>query len=372
MALICLAPPLVEPVFLSELKDMLRMDASDTSQDDVLSTLEVAARTWCETVTNRRFVQQTWALYMDFFPGYIDQKMAGQKFSSPFVSGANAVLVGIRYAVILPFPPIQQLISFNYQDANGTVTSMIVPLTIASVSNPLGGNVTVNTTTPHGLQSSSTVNIAGNAPLLALCGGQATQVVTNVGPSSLILQGVLGTGTTIPSTGTITGYNFVQDFQSQPARLTPIFGQMWPVARVVANAVQMVFQCGYATPLTVSVIDGNPVLSATGLTSLNNGQPISIPGMGANGGALNTIVQSVDGSGNATLRDAPLGGGTPAAPATATALLITNGTPGHWDLIRTAIKFLVNSWFVERLPSFDAKTRDCIRAILGPAMDLRL
>ena len=81
---------------------MLRLDQSDTSQDDVLTALNMAARSFCETITHRRFVQQTWRLLMDFFPGYIDLKLAGQKVSSPFVSGSNAVLVGIRYAIVLP------------------------------------------------------------------------------------------------------------------------------------------------------------------------------------------------------------------------------------------------------------------------------
>ena len=97
---------------MQELKDMLRMDQGDASQDDVLTTLEVAARAWCETLTQRRFVQQTWALMMDFFPGYIDMNLAGQKVSSPFVSGSNAVLVGIRYAILLPYPPVQSLVAF--------------------------------------------------------------------------------------------------------------------------------------------------------------------------------------------------------------------------------------------------------------------
>src|ERR1700733_11358885 len=100
MGLILITPPAVEPVSLSELKEFLKVDPTDTTQDNVLATLAMAARSWCEVFTARRFVQQTWALFMDFFPGYIDLKISGSKVSSPFVSGSNAVLVGIRYAIV--------------------------------------------------------------------------------------------------------------------------------------------------------------------------------------------------------------------------------------------------------------------------------
>jgi hypothetical protein len=280
---------------MQELKDMLRMDQGDTTQDDVLTTLEVAARAWCETLTQRRFVQQTWALMMDFFPGYIDMKLAGQKVSSPFVSGSNAVLVGIRYAILLPYPPVQNLVAFVYQDANGAVADM-----------------------------------------------------TNGHPDA-------------PAE-----WNFVLDLQSQPARLTPLFGQMWPVARVVVNAVQVNYKVGYATPMAVTTTSGADALTGGSFTQSNVGQPISIPGAGVLGGCLNTVIASVDDSGAASMRDPALTGGA------ATALLVTNGTPGHWELLKLAIKVLVNAWYVNRMPSFDAKARDCVKAILGPAMDLRL
>jgi len=288
MALICVNPPLVEPVSLAELKDMLRMDQGDTSQDDVLTTLNVAARSWCETVSQRRFVQQTWRLLMDFFPGYIDMRLAGQKVSSPFVSGANAVLVGIRYAIVLPYPPVQSLSNFTYQDANGNVTSMI--------------------TTPA---------------------------------------------------------SFVQDLQSQPARLTPLFGQMWPVARVVVNAVEVDYTVGYATPIAIANTAG--VITGT-FSGVAVGQPISIPDAGLNFGCLNTVIASVASDGGSiTLRDAPL-------PdfQSATALVVNYGTPGHWETLKLAIKFLVNCWYVNRIPSFDQKTRDAVKAVLGPVLDRRL
>ena len=370
MALYCTVPPLVEPVDITELKAMLRINAGDTSQDDVLLSLEMAARSWCEALTNKKFVQQTWTLATDFFPGYIDMKVAGQKVSSPFVSGANAILVGIRYAFQLPFPPVQSLNSFIYQNANGQITSMIVgPESIASVSNVLGNPVLAVTSTAHNLMSGSTALVGGNAPLIAVLGGQSSQVVTVIDQYTLQFNGSLGNGVPIAGGGTITGFNFVQDLVSNPARLTPIFGQMWPVARVTVNAVQINYTVGYATPISVttqSETNQSQIDSPYPFTSANIGQPISIPGASSNGGCLNTIIQSIS-SGSAVLRDQPM----QKVDSTA-ALLVTNGQPSDWESVKLGIKFLVNAWFVNRVPAETKELKNTLIGIVGHARDMRI
>jgi hypothetical protein len=201
--------------------------------------------------------------------------------------------------------------------------------------------------------------------LLALCAGVANQQINVIDDVTLFLTYIVGTGTSISATGQVTGFNFVEDLYSQPARLMPIFGQMWPVARVVANAVQMNYTVGYASPVLVTTENASLTLggSATFLPA-NVGQPISIPWAGRSGGTLNTIIASVA-DGVASIRDLPQ------SSSAGTALLVNYGTPQHWELVRTAIKFLVNAWFVERMPSFDAAQRDCVKAILGPARDMR-
>lgn len=165
MGLVLTNPPEAEPVSIADLRVWGLPDASES--DNLLLSMALAARQWCEAYTQRVFITQTWTLYMDFFPGYIDMKLAGTKVSSPFVSGSNAVLVGIRYAVVLPFPPVQSIASFTYLDGNGN------PQTMAA------------------------------------------------------------------------GADFIVDVKSNPARLTPPFGSMWPVARVVTNALAIQFVAGY-------------------------------------------------------------------------------------------------------------------------------
>lgn len=298
MALVLISPPPVEPVTLQELKEFLRVDAGDTSQDNLITELGVAARSWAEIYTRRSFVAATWQLLMDFFPGYIDLKLAGQKVSSPFVSGSNAVLVGIRYAVQMPFPPVNSIVSVTYQNANGQVTAL-------------------------------------------------TQ-----------------------------GNDYIADLLSNPARLTPPFGQMWPVARVVVNAVAVTFTAGYAQPVAVSLgspLDYSQIQSFSyQFQATDVGRPISIPGGGPNGGTLNTVIARVPSppDGTATLRDSIAEG---AVLNNVTALLVNapSGQPRHWSLIKSALKILVARWYELRVAD-DTEVPAAAKNLLMPVRDLRL
>lgn len=223
MALLTLVPPVGEPVSLAQMKLFARVDFPD--DDTLWPQLITAARHWCEVYCQRRFLLRTMRLLMDFFPGYVDFKMAGQKVSSPFVSGSNAVLVGIRYAIALPYPRVRAVTAFQYQDQNGN-------------------------------------------------------------PQQLI-----------------ASTNYVKDLSSQPARLTPLFGEMWPVARVVINAVQVDYVTGYGGTFVVDIAQGASLITGATFPQDFAGLAISIPGAGAGSpaGALNTTIASVDGGGNATL-----------------------------------------------------------------------
>ena len=263
MALNLITPPTLDAVSLAEFKEQLRVDIGDTSQDNVLIGHLKAGQSFVEGFLNRKCMQQTWALLIDFFPGYIDLKLAGARVSSPFVSGSNAVLVGIRYAIVLEFPPVQSILNFEYQDANGNVTVM----------NP--------------------------------------------------------------------GTDYIIDIQSNPARLTPPFGKMWPVARVVVNAVQIQYTVGYAIPLVVSTQGSPPNLNKISaivysFIASDLGRPISIEGAGVNSGTLNTIVTGVSSppDSNASIADAMT---APILNGNARLVNALYGNPNHWCLIKQAI-----------------------------------
>ena len=286
MALLTIGQPGQEPVSVAQLKSYARIDAVDDSA--MLLAFITAAREWAEAFCERAFVFQTKRLLMDFFPGYVDFKLAGQRVSSPFVSGSNAVLVGIRYAIALPWPQVRQLVAFQYQDANGAVQPMTA------------------------------------------------------------------------------GTNFTADLDSQPARLTPMFGQMWPVARVVPNAVQVDYVTGYWGAITVGMTNGSAALtSAFKFLPRDVGSAITIPGAGApvNGqpAALATTIASVDGSGAATL--------AAAASATAAGQSTTFGTMP--SSVRLAIMALAAYWYENRVPDSDDIPFG-VKALLYPYRDQRL
>lgn len=288
MALLTIVQPVQEPVSLAQLKSYARV--STTADDETLTELITAARAWCENYMERSLIFQTKRLLMDFFPGYIDFKMAGQKVSSPFVSGSNAVLVGIRYAIILPFPQVREIVLFQYQDENGNVHVM----------------------TP--------------------------------------------------------GTDCIVDLESQPARLMPLFGNMWPVARVVSNAVQVDYVTGSQGPIAVTIETGSGIISSPfQFLPRDVGTILTIPGAGplvnAQATALVSAIDSVDDDGNATL------------VATATGAVINasvwfDGMPGM-RMVKNAIKALANYWYENKIPD-TAQIPDGIKAMLNPYRDLRL
>jgi hypothetical protein len=293
MALLTLKAPAAEPVSVAQLIGYGHIDPNEDQA--FLGMLITAAREWCEAFCERAFMFQTKRLLMDFFPGYIDMKTAGQKVSSPFVSGANAVLVGIRYAIILPWPFVRNVITLQYQDPND------------------GSMQTMNPVTP-----------------------------TTGSPT--------------------TGNQYIVDLDSQPARLTPVFGNMWPVARVAVNAVQVDYETGFAGALTVSMTAGSAVLDSDfNFLPRDIGQPISIPNAATGGKTpLTASIAAVDANGNATLDQA--------AGASVIGQTTTFGTIPMG--IQLAILALAQQWYERRLPD-TADIPPGVTNHLWPHRDLR-
>lgn len=67
MKQVLVAGPAEEPVSLDDMKNHLRVDISD--DDELITAYMIAAREICEGVANKKFVSQTWDLWMDYFPG---------------------------------------------------------------------------------------------------------------------------------------------------------------------------------------------------------------------------------------------------------------------------------------------------------------
>lgn len=84
--------PAEEPVLTSQVHAQCRIDVPD--EDVLLDAFITAARMHCENITGRRFITQTWDLFLNCFP------------------------VGGRISI--PFPPLQEVTYVKYTDINET------------------------------------------------------------------------------------------------------------------------------------------------------------------------------------------------------------------------------------------------------------
>jgi hypothetical protein len=245
--------PSQEPVFLADLKDFLRIDIGDTSNDSLLTTLLSSARVWCEQYTRRRFVSQTINYLQDFFPGL--SQYGG--YPPGLITGSGDHFFYQRLAFHLPYSPVQSVTSVSFTSQNGDVTTLD------------------------------------------------------------------------PAT-------YITDLISNPARITPLFGQTWPPLQFTPNAVSVIYQAGYTQALTVSVSNASPILNGYAASATDVGSPISIAGAGPNGSTLNALIASVS-SGVATLNVSA----TSAASSVAAVLGLPAG-------IRTAVLVLASIWYENR------------------------
>jgi uncharacterized phiE125 gp8 family phage protein len=93
MSVITTSAPAVEPVYLSDLKDHLRIDSND--EDGLLMGYLAAARQMAEIETNRAFINQNKRLKMDSFS------------DSRYYR---------RGAIVVPFAPLSSVTSVKYLD----------------------------------------------------------------------------------------------------------------------------------------------------------------------------------------------------------------------------------------------------------------
>ena len=135
-----LKPPAAEPVSVAELATHLRIAPGDLDTDTqgLLAAYLMAAREWCETFTQRCFITQQWRMYLDAFPGYLDQRLGGMVVTSPVAIGATSYMAGIRWAIVPPFSPVQSIDGLNFLDSNANPVAMVAgtDYIVDTVSNP--------------------------------------------------------------------------------------------------------------------------------------------------------------------------------------------------------------------------------------------
>ncbi len=98
MAIRVVTEPAAEPVVLSDVKLHLRVDESNSEENNLITALIVAARQWCENYTGRPIGVQTIEETFSGFPPV------------PFI--------GLKYR------PINSIEAVNYTDAHGTTETL--------------------------------------------------------------------------------------------------------------------------------------------------------------------------------------------------------------------------------------------------------
>lgn len=97
------AAPAENPVSVAHAKEHLRIESSQTADDQLILRYIAAATAWVEKETNRALVTQTWAMRLDDFPR---------------CDGARG-----RY-IELPKPPGVSVTSITYVDTAGTTQTL--------------------------------------------------------------------------------------------------------------------------------------------------------------------------------------------------------------------------------------------------------
>lgn len=125
------ALPTVEPFLVGDasLRQQLRLDAGDSSQDAALAIFIGQAREAAEQDCRRAFITQSWLMTMDKFP------MPGMETSSanwygPAWGTSPGPLTTVRpdnstgYEIAIPLPPLQTIDSIKYYDPNAVLITL--------------------------------------------------------------------------------------------------------------------------------------------------------------------------------------------------------------------------------------------------------
>jgi hypothetical protein len=119
-----LYPPTSEPVSLTEAKLHCRVDG--TQDDTRITSLIVAARTWCEKSLGKQMVQATWKQTMDHFPSAVmpPSDFRGYPASGWRLTGERSLPWPECATIRLQRSPLQSVTAVNYVDGDGTTQTV--------------------------------------------------------------------------------------------------------------------------------------------------------------------------------------------------------------------------------------------------------
>lgn len=227
MGLVLVTAPALEPLERSDVKDHLRITATD--EHDLLDAMIVAARRYAEDIgTHRQLLTATWRRTLDHFPAVIE----------------------------LPRPPLQAVTSIKYVDSNGTIQTLgawgdrAVNFTAVAATDIL-------TASGHELVTCEPVQVSSTTTLPAGLAASTVYYARNLSATTLTLHttagGALNNTGVVDITDTGTGTHslligntlYLVDRQSEPARITPTYSNSWPTIREQIAAIQVNYIAGY-------------------------------------------------------------------------------------------------------------------------------
>src|ERR1035441_6681099 len=100
----------VEPLTLQDMKNALKIDITDTTDDSLISGLITAARERAEVITGRALVTSIWTYYLDSFPFGLQTNTAPARNTLNRFSEWWSNSQVIR----LPKAPLQSVVSVEY------------------------------------------------------------------------------------------------------------------------------------------------------------------------------------------------------------------------------------------------------------------
>lgn len=246
-----LTPPSGEPVTLTEAKNFLRVDIGD---DDALILRAVrSARRHLEETYNRAFVSRRIKTTIDRFPRY--SSSAVWQYNSDAIWQQRLPVTQLsgqwypdRASIRVTRPPMQQLNAITYTDGNGVAQTLISTI-------PAGVTGTGSQTVTPASMTGITVGL-----LITVDVGTAQEIVTVTAVTATTFTAIFAgthapyvTLNVVPSgSQALAGGSLVDvDVTTEPARIAPSYGQIWPIVRQRVATVNVDFWAGYG-PVTSS------------------------------------------------------------------------------------------------------------------------
>lgn len=333
--------PVAEPVSLADLKAHVRQDL--TVDDAVITAYGYAARRYIEQTYNRQIASAVWRSSHDRFPRY--SSSAVWQYNSDAIWQQRLPVTQLsgqwypdRASIRVTRPPLQQLLAITYTDGLGLVQSLVnnIPTGVSGT-----GSQTVTPWTMTGI-------IVGNQYVVDTGSAQETITVTAVTATTFAALFASTHAANVPfylnpalsvSGSPLAGGPLVSvDPSTEPGRIAPAYGQIWPIVRQQLAAVQVSFCAGFGPVTTVAAntsAGANQVVTPASMQGIYVGTLLTCdPGIVASREMV-TVTAVTATTFTATFADAHTGP------------WVINCTP---DEMGQAIKILVGHWYEIREP----------------------